>query len=75
LPRDARWTARHDAKLLRGLTVLETEAVVVADAEHGGSLYRPAPTTAPRRIALRLLPYYAWNNRGAGEMTVWLPRY
>ena len=24
-------------------------------------------------ILLRLIPYYAWCNRGASEMTVWLP--
>lgn len=23
---------------------------------------------------LKLIPYYAWNNRGAGQMEIWLPR-
>ena len=23
---------------------------------------------------VRLIPYYAWANRGASEMTVWMPR-
>ncbi|QJE94520.1 glycoside hydrolase family 127 protein [Luteolibacter luteus] len=23
---------------------------------------------------LKMIPYYAWNNRGAGEMEIWLPR-
>ena len=27
-----------------------------------------------RRQPLVLTPYYAWNNRGAGSMTVWFPR-
>ncbi|NSW76874.1 MAG: hypothetical protein HPY68_08925, partial [Candidatus Atribacteria bacterium] len=28
----------------------------------------------PRRekIPLRAIPYYAWGNRGLGEMTVWI---
>ena len=25
-------------------------------------------------LDIRLIPYYAWNNRGVDEMTVWLPR-
>ncbi|MBP3764417.1 MAG: hypothetical protein J6H19_01375 [Bacteroidaceae bacterium] len=25
-----------------------------------------------RNISLRLIPYYAWNHRGAGTMDVWL---
>ena len=24
-------------------------------------------------VKLTLIPYYAWNHRGAGNMTVWLP--
>jgi DUF1680 family protein len=26
------------------------------------------------KVPLRLLPYYAWNNRGDGSMSVWLPQ-
>jgi uncharacterized protein len=36
-------------------------------------LYREAVRTAPREISLKLVPYYAWGNRGDTEMTVWLP--
>ncbi len=25
-------------------------------------------------VELNLVPYYAWNNRGAGQMEIWLPR-
>jgi DUF1680 family protein len=24
-------------------------------------------------VDIRLIPYYAWGNRGKGEMTVWMP--
>jgi hypothetical protein len=27
------------------------------------------------RVVLRAVPYYAWANRGAGAMRVWIPRY
>jgi DUF1680 family protein len=26
-----------------------------------------------KEIHLVLIPYFAWDNRGDGEMTVWLP--
>ncbi len=27
-----------------------------------------------RKIEIQLIPYFAWDNRGESEMTVWLPR-
>ena len=26
-----------------------------------------------KTVNIRLIPYYAWGNRGKGEMTVWMP--
>src|SRR5262249_46352810 len=45
--------------LLGGVTVLRAAAA-------GSRAGRPRPLTA--------IPYYAWSNRGPGEMAVWLPR-
>ncbi len=39
----------------------------------GEALYRPLGAIAPRPVKARLIPYYAWDNRGWGEMAVWLP--
>ena len=75
LPRDAEWTWRHELKLLDGVTVLETEAVTVPGADPAGPLYQELPTGKPRRVPIRLIPYYAWNNRGEPKMTVWMPLY
>lgn len=25
------------------------------------------------KVKVRLIPYYAWGNRGKSEMTVWMP--
>jgi hypothetical protein len=36
-------------------------------------LYRGIVTSPPKEIRMRLVPYYAWGNRGDTEMTVWLP--
>jgi hypothetical protein len=73
IERDARWTARHDSNLLHGVTVLETRAKVLQPPEDATALYRRVPAVKAGTVSLRLIPYYAWCNRGASEMTVWLP--
>ena len=37
-----------------------------------GTLYREASAQKQRKT-IRLIPYYAWGNRGKSEMTVWMP--
>lgn len=39
-----------------------------------GQLYRAASTPTPREFPLKLVPYFAWGNRGDTEMSVWLPQ-
>jgi uncharacterized protein len=56
LPRNAKLTAKHQANLLGGVTVLEGEAL--AEGKD------PVKVTA--------IPYYAWQNREKGAMTVWI---
>jgi len=73
LPRDARWKLRHDRELLRGVTVLETEAAAMPATGPPNGLYRKAASGAGQHVALRLVPYYAWSNRSQSQMTVWIP--
>jgi uncharacterized protein len=74
LPRQPVWQTRHEADLLRGVTVLETEARRLPSSRPAPAvLYRALPTGAIDRISVRLIPYYAWANRGPSEMTVWIP--
>jgi DUF1680 family protein len=59
---------------LEGVSILETELVSrTAPTWKGDALYRPRPAAADRPIRTRLIPYYAWSNRGESEMSVWLP--
>jgi DUF1680 family protein len=75
IPDDARLSARYDSRLLDGVVVLEGAAAARSAVEwSGGSLYREARPVSVRPINLRLVPYFAWGNRGRSEMTVWLPR-
>jgi DUF1680 family protein len=35
-------------------------------------LYKEVNTTA-QPVKIKLIPYYAWANRGSSDMTVWMP--
>ena len=54
------------------IVALETEAYVRREAEWSNQLYRPV-SSEKKSATVRFIPYYAWGNRGKGEMTVWLP--
>lgn len=73
IPRDIELSSRFDARLLDGVCVLEGRAASVPHRDWSGELYRDLSTPESRSIRLRLIPYYAWGNRGPSEMTVWLP--
>ena len=72
LATDAKWVAREDPQCLGGVVVIEGEAFATPQLSWEGRLYqRWAP--AVKRFPVRLIPYFAWGNRGRSEMTVWLP--
>jgi DUF1680 family protein len=73
LPRAVRLTPRFDPALLGGVTVLEGMAEAASEPAWGNELYREFRPAAPRAFGVKLIPYYAWANRGPSEMTVWLP--
>jgi len=74
LAANAKWKVQHEPELLGGVTVLKTKAMVIdkTTAKDVGG-YRQVSDARPRRIDIRMIPYYAWNNRQEPKMTVWLP--
>jgi hypothetical protein len=66
VPDDARLEAKH-RDLLGGVTTIHGEGIA-RHRDGGNGDLRTKP------IAITAIPYYAWNHRGAGEMTVWIPR-
>ena len=64
---------RFDKSLLGGVMVLEAEARVRPEGEWSGLLYRTLRPEPARTARIRLIPYYAWANRGVSQMTVWIP--
>jgi DUF1680 family protein len=73
IPRAIVLTPRFDAKLLGGVIVLEGRAEAWPEADWSKQLYRELSPGTPTKFGLRLIPYYAWGNRGRSEMTVWMP--
>jgi len=67
LPDDAELMVEHKKNLLNGVTVIRGRAVGLNYGEDGKSLTKKLQDF----IAI---PYYAWANRRAGEMAVWLAR-
>ena len=59
--------------LLGGITVLDTKAYVGTGDDWDKTLYRRISPQERNVVDIRLIPYYAWGNRGDSEMTVWLP--
>ncbi|WP_460502195.1 glycoside hydrolase family 127 protein [Hymenobacter agri] len=66
VPPSARFTPAFRPDLLNGVEVL-TATVPVVQVDAATASIRTVPQT------LTAIPYYAWANRGKGEMTVWFP--
>ena len=49
-----------------------TDGLRETDDGWDGALYDFAGVPAARPVKLRWIPYYAWANRGVGEMRVWV---
>ncbi|MBZ0299974.1 MAG: hypothetical protein K8J31_09550, partial [Anaerolineae bacterium] len=53
--------------------ILRGPVQVIEGKSWDGQLYRPALPQRLREIETQLIPYFAWDNRGKSEMTVWIP--
>lgn len=73
LPKDIVLTPWYDVDLLGGVVTLEGQAIHRAQPDWCNVLYQPLRETKAAPIQIQLIPYYAWNNRGTTEMSVWLP--
>ena len=65
LDRETALTAEYKPDLLKGVEVIEGRAEALSYDEQGKLLKNQQPFTA--------IPYYAWANRGRGQMIVWIP--
>jgi DUF1680 family protein len=54
------------------MMALTGEAAIKPKTNWNNQLYKEV-NPAQKNIAVKLIPYYAWANRGHSEMTVWVP--
>ena len=53
---------------------LEGEAKLVNNQQwNNQTLYRELTKAPKTKVKIRLIPYYAWDNRGIDDMSLWLP--
>lgn len=53
--------------------LLEGEAKSMESGNWQHALYKEVSSRPASTVPIRLVPYYAWGNRGHSEMSVWLP--
>ncbi|MBL0738644.1 glycoside hydrolase family 127 protein [Flavobacterium sp. GN10] len=56
----------------RNLVSIDAEAVINSNNSWNKALYKPLSSKNADAIQVKLIPYFAWGNKGKGEMTVWL---
>jgi DUF1680 family protein len=66
LPDDAKFTVNYQDTLLGGVNTIDFDGAVADITEEGRKV-----VTIQKKI--RAIPYHTWNNRGPGEMLVWIP--
>ena len=57
--------------LLEGVVQVTGSGIALDDADWEGTLYRTTPPTL-HACTVRAIPYYAWDNRAPGAMSVWM---
>ena len=72
IPTDIKFTPKKITIEGSPIVALEGTANLASNASWEGTLYRPVGQ-ANQKVNIRLIPYYAWGNRGKAEMTVWIP--
>ena len=74
IPADVRFT--ETKVTIRGHEMVALEAdvpIVNEDFWPNDELYRELRPVTNRKAHIRLIPYYAWDNRGIQDMSLWLP--
>ena len=73
IPAGIKFSPDYQGSFLSGVTVFRGEAFHCPEGDREQKLYMAAGAPHLESINIRLIPYYAWANRGISEMTVWMP--
>lgn len=70
------WTLVPGSGQIAGVPQLQGPLLIRTDdrsnADKANPLYRPYVTKPAKTVSAKLIPYYAWGNRGTSEMSVWI---
>jgi DUF1680 family protein len=72
-PTDLRIQAEYSSDTLGGVTTLAMEACRVIEPTPTNRLYSDYQALTTENVTIKMIPYYAWANRGVSEMAVWIP--
>lgn len=73
LPARSELNAEYDKKLLGGVVTITGDALKTDITLWKEDLYKPVDIECNKKeIKIKAVPYYAWNNRKPGEMSVWI---
>ncbi len=64
----------HQSDSLEGITIINGEAYKINDKIWDHKLYGTEKIKL-KKINIKAVPYYCWNNRGKGEMLVWINQF
>ncbi|TDW47908.1 hypothetical protein EV144_104194 [Flavobacterium sp. 270] len=56
----------------RNLLSIDANTEVSSNNSWNYALYKPLSATENKPLSVKLIPYFAWGNKGKGEMTVWM---
>ncbi len=74
IPTDIQLTEKTMTISGHEMTVLEGDALLTSQGIwRKDELYRELRPTPKQTVHIRLIPYYAWDNRGIDDMSLWLP--
>lgn len=71
LPKEAGLSLLEE-ELLGGMVAIEADALRLNEETWDGALYSERELPDYRPVKAKFIPYYAWANRGEGEMRVWV---
>ena len=74
IPADIQFAEKKITISNSDMIALEGEALLVNnDSWSNDQLYRDLRPVEKKKVKIRLIPYYAWDNRGIDDMSLWLP--
>jgi hypothetical protein len=73
IPVETRWAGKISKIADNNIIQLRGNIKYFEESGWQHKLYQPVSQKRPELMGLKLIPYYAWANRGKSEMSVWMP--